>query len=77
MSTEQSFESSIKELEKIVEQLEAGDIPLERSLELFEQGVRISRECQRRLDEAERKVEILLKTGDGSTTRDKFEEPEE
>jgi exodeoxyribonuclease VII small subunit len=77
MSTEQSFESSIKELEKIVEQLEAGDIPLERSLELFEQGVRISRECQRRLDEAERKVEILLKAGDGSTTRDKFEEPEE
>jgi exodeoxyribonuclease VII small subunit len=77
MSTEQSFESSIKELERIVEQLEAGDIPLERSLELFEQGVRISRECQRRLDEAERKVEILLKTGDGSTTRDKFEEPEE
>jgi exodeoxyribonuclease VII small subunit len=77
MSTEQSFESSIKELERIVEQLEAGDIPLERSLELFEQGVRISRECQRRLDEAERKVEILLKAGDGSTTRDKFEEPEE
>jgi exodeoxyribonuclease VII small subunit len=64
-------------LERIVEQLEAGDIPLERSLELFEQGVRISRECQQRLDEAERKVEILLKTGDGSTTRDKFEEPEE
>jgi exodeoxyribonuclease VII small subunit len=77
MSTEQSFESSIKELERIVEQLEAGDIPLERSLELFEQGVRISRECQRRLDEAERKVEILLKAGDGSTTRDKFEELEE
>jgi len=77
MSTEQSFESSIKELEKIVEQLEAGDIPLERSLELFEQGVRISRECQRRLDEAERKVEILLKAGDGSTTKEKFEEPEE
>jgi len=77
MSTEQSFESSIKELERIVEQLEAGDIPLERSLELFEQGVRISRECQRRLDEAERKVEILLKAGDGTVTRDKFDEPEE
>jgi len=77
MSTEQSFESSIKELERIVEQLEAGDIPLERSLELFEQGVRISRECQRRLDEAERKVEILLKAGDGAVTRDKFDEPEE
>ena len=77
MSTEQSFESSIKELERIVEQLEAGDIPLERSLELFEQGVRISRECQRRLDEAERKVEILLKAGDGAVTREKFEEPEE
>ena len=61
MAKEKSFESSLKELEQIVEQLETGDLPLEHSLELFEQGVKLSRDCQKRLDEAERKVELLLK----------------
>jgi len=65
MASERSFESSLRELEQIVQQLEGGDLPLERSLELFEQGVRLSRECQKRLDEAEHKVEILLKGPDG------------
>lgn len=77
MNTETTFESSLKELERIVGELEAGDLPLERSLELFEQGVRLSRECQKRLDEAERKVEILLKGNDGSYTATRFDEPEE
>jgi exodeoxyribonuclease VII small subunit len=77
MATEITFESSLKELERIVEELEAGDLPLERSLELFEQGVKLSRECQKRLDEAERKVEILLKGADGSYSRTRFDEPEE
>jgi exodeoxyribonuclease VII small subunit len=75
--TETNFESSLKELERIVEQLEAGDLPLERSLELFEQGVQLSRDCQKRLDEAERKVEILLKGNDGTYTPTPFDEPEE
>jgi exodeoxyribonuclease VII small subunit len=44
-------------------------LPLERSLELFEQGVRLSRDCQKRLDEAERKVELLLKDTDGTFSR--------
>jgi exodeoxyribonuclease VII small subunit len=77
MATEITFESSLKELERIVEELEAGDLPLERSLELFEQGVKLSRECQKRLDEAERKVEILLKGADGTYSRAQFDEPEE
>jgi len=77
MTTEITFESSLKELERIVEELEAGDLPLERSLELFEQGVTLSRECQKRLDEAERKVEILLKGSDGSYSPAPFDEPEE
>jgi exodeoxyribonuclease VII small subunit len=72
-----NFESSLRELERIVEQLEAGDLPLERSLELFEQGVQLSRDCQKRLDEAERKVEILLKGNDGAYTPTPFDEPEE
>ena len=77
MPTERSFESSLKELEQIVQQLEGGDLPLERSLELFEQGVRLSRECQRRLDEAEHKVEILLKGADGSIKAAPMKQPEE
>ena len=77
MSSEKNFESSLKELERIVEQLETGDLPLERSLELFEQGVRLSRDCQRRLDEAERRVEILLKDSAGGYTPTPFEEAEE
>jgi exodeoxyribonuclease VII small subunit len=75
--TKKSFETSLKELEKIVEQLEAGDLPLERSLELFEQGVKLSRDCQQRLDEAERRVEVLLKNSDGTFTKSDFEDDEE
>ena len=71
------FESSLKELEEIVGRLEGGDLPLEQSLELFEQGVRLSRDCQKRLDEAERKVEILLKGNDGTLISKPFDEPEE
>jgi exodeoxyribonuclease VII small subunit len=76
MSTDSSFESSYKELEKIVEQLEAGDLPLERSLELYEQGVRLWRQCHKRLDDAERRVEVLLKGSDGNLMTAPFEEPE-
>jgi exodeoxyribonuclease VII, small subunit len=74
---ERNFEAALKELEQIVEQLEAGDLPLEQSLELFEQGVRLSRDCQKRLDEAERRVEILLKDEDGGYTPSPFEEMDE
>ena len=74
---EKNFESSLKELEEIVGRLEIGDLPLEQSLELFEQGIRLSRDCQKRLDEAERKVEILLKGADGALTSKPFDEPEE
>jgi exodeoxyribonuclease VII small subunit len=77
MAKEKSFESSLKELEQIVEQLEAGDLPLEHSLELFEQGVKLSRDCQKRLDEAERKVELLLKNNDGAFSKIALEEEEE
>jgi exodeoxyribonuclease VII small subunit len=77
MSEQKSFESSLRELEQIVEQLEAGDLPLEQSLDLFEQGVRLSRECQRRLDEAEQKVEILLKGDDGTIRTVSYDEPDE
>jgi exodeoxyribonuclease VII small subunit len=60
-----TFESSLAELEKIVAQLEDGDLPLEESLKLFETGVKLSRECRERLSDAERRIEILMKDGDG------------
>ena len=66
------FEAQLASLERIVRELERGDLPLERSLELFEQGVRLSRECQERLNEAERRIEVLLRSGDGSTTTLEF-----
>lgn len=62
-----SFEMQLALLEKIVRELERGDLPLEKSLELFEQGVKLSRQCQERLNEAERRIEVLLRDGDGRT----------
>ena len=61
----QNFESSLAALEKIVRELERGELPLEKSLELFERGVRLSRECQERLQQAERRIEILLQRDGG------------
>ena len=60
------FEDSLNKLEKIVSQLEEGDISLEESLKLFEEGIRLSRFCNQKLDEAEKRVEILLKGEDGT-----------
>src|SRR5688500_1686832 len=60
-----TFEASLEALEQIVRQLESGDLPLEKSLELFEQGIRLSRECQERLSQAERRIEILLRDNQG------------
>jgi exodeoxyribonuclease VII small subunit len=57
----QTFESSLDELEKIVKELEAGELPLERSLELFERGVRLSETCRKQLEEAETRVELLVR----------------
>jgi exodeoxyribonuclease VII small subunit len=57
---EPSFEESARRLAAIVDELERGDLPLERSLELFEEGVKLARSAQERLDRAERKVEELL-----------------
>lgn len=62
---EKSFEASLAELEKIVGKLEGGDLPLEESLELFEKGIKLSRECRERLTKAERRIEILMKDANG------------
>ena len=68
-----SFEASLEALEQIVQELEQGDLPLEKSLELFEQGIRLSRECQERLNQAERRIEVLLLDNQGRVTVGNFE----
>ena len=70
------FEESLQELEPIVQRLENGNLSLDESLALFEEGIKLSRLCSQRLDEAEKKVEILLKNENGSVSRQPFE-PEE
>ena len=58
-----NFEVSLERLESIVKELEKGDLPLEQSLSLFESGMKLSADCKRQLEEAETRVEILLKRG--------------
>jgi exodeoxyribonuclease VII small subunit len=59
------FEDALNKLEKIVSKLEDGEIPLEESLKLFEEGIRLSRLCNQKLEEAEKRVEILMKGKNG------------
>ena len=61
-----SFEESLKELEKVVQTLEDGDLPLEQSLKLFENGVKLARDCKDRLTQAQRRIEVLMKEADGT-----------
>ena len=62
--TIKDFEAALTELDAIVKKLEDGDVPLEQSLQLFERGVQLSRFCHSKLEEAERRVEILNERGE-------------
>ena len=68
------FEECLERLEKIVRELEKGDVPLEKSLTLFEEGMQLSASCRKQLEEAEGKVEILLKQN-GKLQSEPFEPP--
>ncbi len=57
----ESFETCLDELEQVVKQLEAGELPLERALELFERGMSLSETCRKQLEEAETRVEMLIR----------------
>ncbi len=74
MKKEKAFEEALRELEEIVNRLEQGDLPLEQALQLFEQGVRLSRLCHTKLDEAQKRVEVLLQDADGKMTAKSFEQ---
>ena len=67
-----SFEESLKKLESIVDRLEKGDLALEESLKLFEEGVELSNSCKKELDTAEGKVQMLVKQRDGSHRPETF-----
>jgi len=67
------FEDALNKLEKIVSKLEEGDIPLEESLKLYEEGIRLSRFCNQKLDEAEKRVEILMKGKEGTLKPQPFD----
>lgn len=73
MKEKVTFEKSLKRLEEIVGKLEEGNAPLEESLKLFEEGIKISRLCTAKLEEAKKKIEILVKK-DGEIKAEPFEE---
>ncbi len=59
-----SFETGLQQLETIVKEMESGDLPLERALELFEKGTQLSESCRKQLKEAETRIELLIRKGD-------------
>lgn len=71
------FETSMERLKKIVEELEAGGLTLEESLKKFEEGVKLTQFCLRKLDEAEKQIEMLMKTESGKLVSRPFESESE
>lgn len=69
----QTFETSLKELERVVAELEKGELPLEDQLKSFEKGVSLSRECMKRLEEVEKRVELLVQNGEGKISSSPFD----
>ena len=74
MATDMKFEEALKKLEKIVSDLESGNLSLDDSLERYEEGIRLSKLCAKKLEVAKKKVEILLKAEDGSLELKPFDE---
>ena len=77
MSETPDFETALKRLEEIVKKLENGELSLDSALELFEEGIKLSRFCHTKLEQAERRVEILLKKADGKLVAEPFEPEKE
>ncbi len=71
-TTPVDFEQALAQLESQVQRLEGGDLPLEDALKAFEEGVRLTRQCQQSLDAAEQKVQLLLAKRDGSLDTEAF-----
>ena len=67
-----TFEQGLARLEELIEDLESGDLDLDRSLAVFEEGIKLSRSLNRKLDEAEKKLELLIKDGEGRPKTEDF-----
>ncbi|MBA3017467.1 MAG: exodeoxyribonuclease VII small subunit [Proteobacteria bacterium] len=67
-----SFEKSLKQLEQIVQELESGNLPLEKAMQKFEEGVKLSKFCSEKLDETEKKISVLLRDNKGDITEEPF-----
>lgn len=72
MKKTQTFEEAIKRLEEIVGELEKGEVPLDKTLSFFEEGIRLSRFCREKLDEAGKRIDILLNEEGGISRREPF-----
>jgi len=70
------FEKAFQQLEKIVQRLEGEELPLDESLQLFEEGIRLSRFCHQRLEEVEKKIELILADAKGQPVTEPFEDEE-
>jgi len=70
----QTFETAMKQLEQIAQELEAGELSLELAMKKFEEGIQLSRFCTKKLDETERRITILLQDSDGLVQEVPFEE---
>jgi exodeoxyribonuclease VII small subunit len=70
------FEKAFQQLEKIVQRLEGEELPLDESLQLFEEGIRLSRFCHQRLEEVEKKIELILADAKGQPVIEPFEDEE-
>ena len=70
------FEKAFQNLEKIVQRLEGEEMPLDESLQLFEEGIRLSRFCHQRLEEVEKKIELILADAKGQPVTEPFEDEE-
>ncbi len=68
-----NLEKALADLESLVDELESGDLPLEKAMKKFEEGIKLTRSCQAALKEAEQKVEILLKSAGGEESLEEFE----
>ncbi len=71
---EKTFEESLNELEKVAQTLERGELPLEEAISEFEKGIRLSKECSEKLEQAEKRINILVKNEEGEMAEEKFEQ---
>jgi exodeoxyribonuclease VII small subunit len=70
--TQKTFEQSMKQLERIVQELEDGDLPLEKAIKKFEEGMKLTKLCSEKLDETEKKISVLLKNAEGQMAEKPF-----